>query len=154
MEVSVSRCDFFPHRMRLKAPFVWARGEVSSTVNPFAIALLEERGYLVDGLRSKSWEEFTGPDAPEIDFVFTVCDSAGKETRPIWPGHPMTAHWGIPDPAAVKGADDEKRVVFEKAYEALLARIGMFLNLKLDTDDKAALRRRLSEIGQSFPESA
>jgi len=126
----------------------------AGTVNPFAIRILEERGYPVDGFRSKSWEEFAGADAPEIDFVFTVCDSAGKETCPIWPGHPMTAHWGIPDPAAIEGTDDEKRAAFEKAYEALRARIDMFLNLKLDRHDKAALRRQLNEIGQSFSESA
>jgi arsenate reductase len=123
-------------------------------VNPLAISLLRERGYPVAGLRSKSWDEFAGPGAPEIDFVFTVCDSAAKETCPIWPGHPMTAHWGVPDPAAVEGVDDEKRAAFAKAYNALRARIGMFLNLRLDTDDTAALRRRLNEIGRSFPESA
>lgn len=126
----------------------------TGAVNPFAISLLRERGYRVDWLRSKSWAEFAGPGAPEIDFVFTVCDSAGKETCPIWPGHPMTAHWGVPDPAAVEGADDEKRAAFETAYDALRARIGLFLNLKLDTDDKSALRRLLNEIGQSFPEIA
>ncbi|RME98769.1 MAG: arsenate reductase ArsC [Alphaproteobacteria bacterium] len=126
----------------------------AGAVNPFAIALLEERGYPVDGLRSKSWEEFAGPDAPDIDFVFTVCDSAGEETCPVWPGHPVTAHWGIPDPAAVGGTDDEKRAAFETAYDALRARIDMFLNLKLDTDDTAALRRQLGEIGRAFPQSA
>ena len=126
----------------------------TGAVNPFAISLLRERGYPVAGLRSKSWDEFAGPGAPEIDFVFTVCDRAGKETCPIWPGHPMTAHWGVPDPAAVEGADGEKRAAFEKTYAALRARIGLFLNLKLDTDDKAALRRLLNEIGRSFPESA
>ncbi len=120
----------------------------TGTVNPFALSLLRERGYAVDGLRSKSWDVFSRPDAPQIDFVFTVCDSAGNETCPIWPGHPVTAHWGIPDPAAATGTDEGKRAAFEKAYASLHARITAFLDLQFDMGDTALLRQRLNEIGR------
>jgi arsenate reductase len=123
-------------------------------VNPYAIALLERLDYPTDGLRSKSWDEFSGPDAPQMDFVFTVCDNAAKETCPVWPGHPMTAHWGIPDPAAVEGSDAEKAVAFSDAYRMLASRINLFLNLPIESLDKMSLRRQLVQIGQSLSESA
>jgi protein-tyrosine-phosphatase len=98
-------------------------------VNPFALELLRERGLPTSGVRSKSWDEFAGAGAPRIDFIFTVCDSAAAETCPIWPGHPVTAHWGVPDPAAVEGSDDEKRRAFREAFTALSRRIDLFLAL-------------------------
>jgi arsenate reductase len=118
-------------------------------VNPFAVNLLQNLGYPTAGLTSKSWNTFATADAPEIDFIFTVCDSAEKEACPIWPGHPMTAHWGIADPASVEGSDEEKRAAFTKAYDALSHRIGLFLELPLANTEQAALRRRLNEIGQT-----
>jgi protein-tyrosine-phosphatase len=123
-------------------------------VNPFAVELLQRAGVSTDGLASKSWEVFSGPGAPAIDFVFTVCDSAARKSCPIWPGHPMTAHWGIADPAAVEGTDEEKRAAFAMAYEALSRRIELFLGLPLATMETAALRRQLNEIGQILTESA
>lgn len=123
-------------------------------VDPHAIAFLQRLGYPTDGLRSKSWDEFSGPDAPQMDFVFTVCDSAGKETCPVWPGHPMTAHWGIPDPAAVEGSAAEKAVAFSDAYGALNRRIKLFVNLPIESLDTMSLNRQLVEIGGSLSESA
>lgn len=96
-------------------------------VNPFALRLLEGKGFGTHGLRSKSWDEFARPDAPRMDFVFTVCDSAAAETCPVWPGHPVTEHWGIPDPAAVRGSDEDKRRAFDAAFTQLAARIRGFL---------------------------
>ena len=120
-------------------------------VNRFATELLHNLGHPTGGLASKSWLRFSSEHAPEIDFVFTVCDSAAKETCPIWPGHPMTAHWGIADPAAVEGTDDEKRAAFAQAYQALSQRIGSLLELPLANTTPATLRRRLNEIGQTQP---
>lgn len=115
-------------------------------VNPFAIELLQEKGIAVDGLRSKSWEEFSGPGAPALDFIFTACGNAAGETCPVWPGHPATAHWGIADPA---GADDEaKRAAFRQAYERLHARIERFVALPLESLDGAALKAELHAIGR------
>lgn len=99
------------------------------------------------GLRSKSWEEFTGPEAPVLDFVFTVCDNAAGETCPVWPGHPMTAHWGIPDPAAVEGSDFEKHRAFVEAFRQLRNRIELLTNLPWDKLDKIALQKHLDDIG-------
>ena len=96
-------------------------------VNPFALELLRERGLPTSGARSKSWDEFAGAGAPHIDFIFTVCDSAAAEACPIWPGHPVSAHWGVPDPAAVVGSDDEKRRAFREALTTLSQRIDLFL---------------------------
>jgi len=115
-------------------------------VAPLARALLEREGYETGALRSKSWDEFGVPDAPEIDVVITVCDGAAEETCPVWPGAPLTAHWGIPDPAAARGADAAP--AFELAYQRLLARIEAFLALPIDTLDKSELRRGLAEIGR------
>jgi len=116
-------------------------------VNELALELLRSHGYSTAGMASKSWETFADSNAPRIDFVFTVCDSAGKEVCPVWPGYPMTAHWGIADPAAVEGTDREKGAAFAIAYEALSHRIGLFLDLPLAAMERNALRRKLNEIG-------
>ena len=121
-------------------------------VNPFAIELLANSRIDVAGLRSKSWDEFATADAPKLDFVFTVCDSAAAEPCPFWPGQPMTAHWGVPDPAAVQGSDEDKRRAFRNALASLSARINLFLNLPLDKLDRLALTRRLAEIGKAGKE--
>ena len=118
------------------------------TVNPFAIKVLEEYGFPIDNLRSKSWEEFARPDAPVMDFVFTVCDSAAGESCPVWPGQPMTAHWGIEDPAAVEGTDLQKEAAFVAALRFLKNRIGIFTSLPLRSIDKLSLGTRLREIGR------
>lgn len=118
-------------------------------VNPFALKVLEGYDYPINGLRSKSWDEFAGPGAPVMDFVFTVCDNAAGEVCPIWPGHPMTAHWGIDDPAAVTGPDIEKEKAFVQAFKYLKTRIGLFLSLPLASIDKMALGSKLHEIGRA-----
>ena len=117
-------------------------------VNPFALNVLETHEYPTDGLRSKSWDEFTTPDAPAMDFVFTVCDNAAGETCPIWPGHPMTAHWGIEDPAAAEGSAFEKQTAFVTALRYLKTRISVFASLPLAAIDSMALGSRLREIGK------
>jgi protein-tyrosine-phosphatase len=116
-------------------------------VNPFALELLERNRIAVSGLRSKSWDEFSGPGAPELHFVFTVCDSAAGETCPLWPGQPLTAHWGVADPAAVQGSDEDKRRAFLTAYTTLRRRIELFLNLPMHKLDRLALERHLRDIG-------
>lgn len=121
-------------------------------VHPAAIKLLSEFGYPTDGYRSKSWDEFAKPGAPPLDFVFTVCDNAGGETCPIWPGQPMTAHWGIEDPAAVEG--DGQAQAFRNAYHALQRRIGLFLALPLESIDELSLQTRLREIGRTSDQNA
>jgi arsenate reductase len=120
-------------------------------VNPFAIELLQRLGIPTDGLRSKSWDEFAAPDSPPLDFVFTVCDNAAGEVCPIWPGRPHTAHWGVPDPAAVQGTDAEKRAAFDAARITLDHRIMRFVRLPIDSLDPAALSRTMAEIGASQP---
>lgn len=117
-------------------------------VNPFALKVLESYGYPTEGYRSKSWDEFAAPGAPVMDFVFTVCDSAAGESCPIWPGQPMTAHWGIEDPAAVQGADIEKERAFVTAFRYLKNRISIFINLPIRSLDKTALGAKLREIGR------
>ena len=122
-------------------------------VNPFAIRLLEEKGYDVDGLRSKSWDEFSRGDAPEVDFVFTVCDNAAGETCPLWrsrPGssQPVKAHWGIPDPANAVGSDEEIMAAFETAYAQLEKRIASFVALPLADLNEADLKQKLDAIGK------
>ena len=119
-----------------------------STPNPFALDLLRKNHIAVDGLRSKSWDEFAAPGAPKLDFVFTVCDQAAGELCPIWPGQPVTAHWGVPDPAAVEGTDEAKRRAFLDAYLALRRRIELFTNLPIAALDKMALEKRVREIGR------
>lgn len=121
-------------------------------VNPHTAPILKGLGYDIADFRSKSWDEFSGPDAPPIDFIFTVCDNAAGETCPVWIGHPMTAHWGIEDPAAVEG--DGQREAFMQALRYLQNRISLFLALPLASLDEMATRRKLKEIGQSEGASA
>ena len=116
-------------------------------VNPAALELLRQQGHSIEGLRSKSWDEFAAPGAPEIDFIFTVCDNAAGEVCPIWPGKPATAHWGIPDPAHVEG-EEAKRAAFKTAYAQLARRIQLFMNLPIDKLDKLVLKEKLAEIGR------
>jgi arsenate reductase (thioredoxin) len=116
-------------------------------VNPFAIELLDRNGMTVADLRSKSWDEFAAPGAPHIDFVFTVCDNAAGEVCPVWPGKPMTAHWGIEDPAAAEGSDEDKRRAFLKAFTEMSRRISLFVNLPLAKLDTMAIKRELDQIG-------
>ena len=118
-------------------------------VNPFALEWLRKNGLPTEGLRSKSWDAFAEAGAPHIDFIFTVCDNAAGEACPIWPGRPMTAHWGVPDPAAVDGSDEDKRKAFADAAHALLGRIRMFVGLPLGKLDRLGLQRRLEDIGSS-----
>lgn len=118
-------------------------------VNPLALNLLRKLNYDVSGLHSKSWDEFSGPDAPKLDFVFTVCDNAANEVCPIWPGQPMTAHWGLPDPAAVTGSEAEKALAFDDTYRMLNQRISIFVNLPLESLSKLSLQRQLDEIGKA-----
>jgi len=116
-------------------------------LNPFAVELLERQGISTTGLRSKSWDEFAERGAPELDFVITVCDQAAGEVCPIWPGQPMTAHWGVADPAAVTGTDDAKRRAFLDAYTTLCRRIELFTSLPIPTLSRMALETRLRDIG-------
>jgi arsenate reductase (thioredoxin) len=125
-----------------------AGSQPKGQVNPYAIRVLERAEYPTDGLRSKSWLEYASPDAPVMDFVFTVCDSAAGESCPVWPGQPMTAHWGIEDPAAVDGTDLEKEAAFVKAQRYLKNRIVAFVNLPLSSIDKLSLGTKLREIGR------
>ncbi|MGX1170264.1 arsenate reductase [Bradyrhizobium sp. USDA 372] len=118
-------------------------------VHPLALRTLEHMGYPADGMRSKSWLEFAAPDAPVMDFVFTVCDNAAGEACPIWPGQPMTAHWGIQDPAAAEGSELEKQAAFVTAFRYLRNRIATFVNLPLRSIDKLSLGTKLREIGRS-----
>jgi arsenate reductase len=117
-------------------------------VNPNTIRLLEGLHYKTDEFRSKSWDEFERPGAPKLDFVFTVCDDVAAEVCPIWPGQPMTAHWGMPDPAAVQGSPAEIALAFADTYRMVNNRITLFMNLPLASLDKLSLQRRLDEIGQ------
>ncbi len=116
-------------------------------VNPFAIKTLEAFGYPTTDYRSKSWDEFAAPKAPVMDFIFTVCDSAAGETCPVWPGHPMTAHWGVEDPAAVEGQDIDKERAFAAAFKQLRSRISIFVNLPFESLDRIALKGMLRDIG-------
>jgi len=118
-------------------------------VHPLALELIESRGMPTEGLRSKGWDEFAQPGAADLDFVFTVCDNAAGEVCPYWPGQPMTAHWGVEDPAAVEGTDTEKRQAFLKAYTLLEARIKLFLSLPLKTLDRMRLQERVEAIGKT-----
>lgn len=122
-------------------------------VNPFALELLQKNRLPTAGLRSKSWDEFAAPEAPKLDFVFTVCDNAAGEVCPIWPGRPITAHWGVEDPAAIEGSDEAKRKAFMRAFTELSARINLFLNLPMEKLDRLALQRRLDEIGKASCEA-
>jgi arsenate reductase len=119
----------------------------SGTVRPEAIAELQNAHLPTDGLRSKSWEEFSKPDAPKLDFVFTVCDNAAKEVCPVWPGQPMTAHWGVADPAAVCGTTEEIKCAYRNAFLTLERRIVLFLCLPLATIDRLAIKKEVDKIG-------
>lgn len=118
-------------------------------VNPLAIKLLENQGLPVAGLRSKSWDEFGAPDAPPLDFVFTVCDNAAGEACPFWPGQPLTAHWGVADPAAAEGDDALKMLAFRQAFRELENRIKLFASLPFQSLDKIRLKNKLDEIGKT-----
>jgi arsenate reductase (thioredoxin) len=119
----------------------------SGAVRPEAIAELESAHLNTSNLRSKSWQEFSKPDAPKVDFVFTVCDNAAKEVCPIWPGQPMTAHWGVADPAAVRGTAEEIKRAYRDAFVTLERRIGLFLSLPLATISKLAIKKEIDKIG-------
>ncbi|MGA9062726.1 MAG: arsenate reductase ArsC [Terracidiphilus sp.] len=116
---------------------------------PEALKQIESAGLSTDGLRSKSWDEFAAPGAPKMDFVFTVCDNAAKEKCPFWPGQPMTAHWGVPDPAVVKGTPEEIARAFRDAFVILDRRIGLFLSLPLASLEQLAIQREIDKIGRS-----
>lgn len=120
-------------------------------VHPMAVELLNRMSLPTENLRSKSWDEFALPDAPAIDFVFTVCDNAAGEVCPYWPGQPMTAHWGVPDPAAVEGSDTEKWLAFRSTFQALDNRIKIFTSLPLASLDRIKLQERLDAIGKTLP---
>jgi arsenate reductase len=136
----------------------WGRGKFAGysagsspkgQVHPIALELLEQLKFPTEGLRSKSWDEFAAPGAPKLDFVFTVCDNAAGESCPYWPGQPMTAHWGVEDPAAVQGTETEKWLAFRTAFRELENRIKVFTALPIRTLDRAKLQARLNEIGRS-----
>jgi len=122
-------------------------------VHPISLALLKQLNLPTEGLRSKSWDEFAAPGAPALDFIFTVCDNAAGEVCPVWPGKPMTAHWGVADPAAVVGTDAEQWAAFRKALRELENRIKLFINLPVATLDKIALQRGIEAIGKVLPEN-
>ncbi|MDR3773594.1 MAG: arsenate reductase ArsC [Terracidiphilus sp.] len=117
-------------------------------VNPFAIEQIRALGVPVEGLRSKSWDEFAQPDSPQMDFIVTVCDNAAGEVCPLWPGQPVTAHWGFPDPAAVDGTDDQKRAAFAQTLRQIRNRVQLFLSLPLETLDRMAIESRMRAIGR------
>jgi arsenate reductase len=118
-------------------------------VNPHALSMLRQAGLTTDGLRSKSWDEFAAPAGPRLDFVFTVCDNAAGEACPLWPGQPVTAHWGLPDPASVEGSDADKAKAFRDTFGALERRISLFTSLPIASLDQLTLRERTREIGRS-----
>lgn len=134
-----------------------AGSQPSGKVHSFALDLLRQLNYDTSSLRSKSWEEFTAPDAPDLDFVFTVCDNAANEVCPVWPGQPISAHWGLPDPSAAEGNDSERHFAFADTHRMLYQRISIFTNLPLASLDKLSLQKRLDHIGrnaQPSPENA
>jgi arsenate reductase len=125
-----------------------AGSQPAGRVNPLAIELLQKSSLATEGLRSKSWDEFAGPNAPKLDFVFTVCDSAAAAVCPVWPGHPATAHWGVADTAAVQGTDAQKRQAFRDAFTTLARRIDLLLALPVERLEKLALEKKLDAIGR------
>lgn len=125
-----------------------AGSQPKGEVHPLALEQLRRSNLPAEGYRSKSWSEFSAPGAPKLDFVFTVCDNAAKEVCPIWPGQPMTAHWGIPDPAAVEGTDEVQQKAFLKAFLALQTRINLFLALPVKSLDRLSLQQKLKDIGK------
>lgn len=126
-----------------------AGSQPSGRVHPYAMDMLKQLNYDTAPLRSKSWEEFTAPGAPDLDFVFTVCDNAANEVCPVWPGQPVSAHWGLPDPSAADGTESERRVAFADTHRMLYQRISIFVSLPLASLDKLTLQKRLDEIGRS-----
>ena len=130
-----------------------AGSQPKGTVHPYALDLLKSLNHDISFARSKSWDEFAVPGAPEMNFVFTVCDNAANESCPIWPGQPMTAHWGVPDPAAAEGSEAERRLAFADAYRMLNNRISIFTSLPMATLDRLALQKRLDEIGRNLPKA-
>lgn len=130
-----------------------AGSQPKGEVHPYAIQLLTSLNHDTSFARSKSWEEFAAPGAPEMHFVFTVCDNAAMEACPVWPGQPMTAHWGVPDPAAAEGTDAEKHFAFAEAYRMLNSRISIFASLPVATIDRLALQKHLHEIGRDLPKA-
>jgi arsenate reductase len=126
-----------------------AGSQPSGKVHPHAIELLKRLNYDTTGLRSKSWEEFARPGAPQLNFVFTVCDDAANEVCPVWPGQPMSAHWGLPDPSRVEGTEAERAFAFADTHRMLYQRIGIFTNLPLKSLDKLSLQKRLDDIGRA-----
>mgnify|MGYP001580334035 CR=1 FL=1 len=125
----------------------------SGKPNVFALEYIQRVGLPVVGLRSKDWDEFAKPGAPKMDFVFTVCDNAANEMCPVWPGQPMTAHWGLPDPAAVKGSDEQKRRAFADTFRHLANRINIFTRLQVHKLDKLSLQKKLDDIGKTANEA-
>ncbi|MBP2238517.1 protein-tyrosine-phosphatase [Sinorhizobium kostiense] len=130
-----------------------AGSQPKGEVHPFALQLLEGLNYDTAFARSKAWDEFAAPGAPQMDFVFTVCDNAAAEECPVWPGQPMTAHWGVPDPAAAEGSEAERHFAFAAAHNMLNNRISIFISLPVTSLDKLALKRRLDEIGRNIPKA-
>ena len=128
-----------------------AGSQPTGKVNPFAIEKLHSIQYPTDSLRSKSWDEFAAPGAPQMDFIITVCDNAAGEVCPLWPGQPVSAHWGFEDPAAVQGSDEDKRRAFDKVFRLMLNRVRLLVNLPLDALDQVARQRELRAIGQAAP---
>lgn len=126
-----------------------AGSQPKGEVHPYALDLLKQLNHPTKGFRSKSWDEFAVAGAPKLDFVFTVCDNAAAEVCPIWPGQPMTAHWGVPDPAAVEGTEAEKRLAFADTYRMMKNRISIFVNLPMPSLDRLSLQQKLSDIGNS-----
>jgi arsenate reductase len=138
----------------------WGRGKFvgfsagshpKGAVHPIALQLLKQMNLPTDGLRSKSWDEFAAPGSPRLDFVFTVCDNAAGEVCPVWPGQPMTAHWGVEDPAAMQGSDTDKWVVFRRVFRELESRIKVFTSLPIRSLDRIKLQERLDAIGTGSP---
>ena len=125
-----------------------AGSQPKGEVHPYALDLLKQLNHATKGLRSKSWDEFAVTGGPKLDFVFTVCDNAASEMCPIWPGQPMTAHWGVPDPAVVRGTEAERRFAFADTYRMMKNRISIFVNLPMPSLDRLALQKKLSEIGK------
>jgi arsenate reductase (thioredoxin) len=118
-------------------------------VNPFAVEQIASTGYATDNLRSKSWDEYARPDAPQMDFIITVCDNAAGEVCPLWPGQPVSAHWGFEDPAAVEGTDETKRSAFDKVFRQIMRRVQLFVNLPMSMLDKIAIKREMQDIGNT-----
>jgi arsenate reductase len=131
-----------------------AGSQPKDAVHPYTIDLLRKLNYDTSAFRSKTWLEFSNSDAPELDFVFTVCDNAAAESCPLWPGQPMTAHWGVPDPAAATGTEAEQRLAFSEAYRMLNARISIFVSLPLRSLDQLSLQQRIENIGRATDDDA